>query len=158
MYQTARSQRKRKWKCKSCERRFGKKARLAKHERKIHPTGDVFKCEFCERKFSTKRACCDQQFFKEINFLEHVRMHTVERRFKCKYCERSFHYNALLVTHEGFHTGEKPYKCETCGLQFTQKKQLLHHARKHAAKTTKREMQLQHLAQMREKRSAEVVE
>ena len=52
-------------------------------------------------------------------------------KFKCRFCEKVLASNTNLINHERIHTGEKPYKCKYCGRGFTEKGNMRVHEFKH---------------------------
>lgn len=48
-------------------------------------------------------------------------------------CARSFVQRTHLMDHMRIHTGERPFRCDLCPLAFTQKSVLTRHVRTHAA-------------------------
>jgi len=49
-----------------------------------------------------------------------MRIHTVDKRYKCKFCHKSFVEGGNLKKHMRTHIGEKPYKCKLCQKSFSQ--------------------------------------
>lgn len=53
-------------------------------------------------------------------FIQHKRIHTEEKSYKCTECGKNFNYSSTLNRHQIIHTVEKPYKSKGCGKAFNQ--------------------------------------
>ena len=54
-----------------------------------------------------------------------------ERRYKCRFCQKGFKRREHLINHERIHTGEKPYKCDLCDAAFGDPSNWRKHKKKH---------------------------
>lgn len=113
-----------------------------------------------ERKSNfAQHACnqCEKSFRKKSDLINHERIHTDERPFKCVEClaafrtvstlnrhklvhseesylciacDEKFHCKSSLRNHLTIHTGEKPHECHYCDDTFRTRQQLSRHERK----------------------------
>ncbi|XP_077142208.1 uncharacterized protein LOC143806124 isoform X2 [Ranitomeya variabilis] len=74
---------------------------------------------------------CGKSFAMRSNFLEHLKVHTVEKPLSCTVCGKCFKRKSDLVRHQKTHTGEKPHLCTECGKRFAIKSNLFAHHRIH---------------------------
>ncbi len=65
------------------------------------------------------------------HFVEHMRVHTGERPYRCPHCEKAYKQSGDLTRHIRTHTGEKPFRCTVCGKAFTASNNLAVHMRTH---------------------------
>jgi predicted nucleic acid binding AN1-type Zn finger protein len=63
--------------------------------------------------------------------IQHQRVHTGEKQFKCDICNKYFSRSSYLICHQRVHTGEKPYKCHVCSKSFSSPSNLNVHQRVH---------------------------
>ncbi|KAG9341845.1 hypothetical protein JZ751_018569 [Albula glossodonta] len=55
---------------------------------------------------------------------------TYDGKLKCRYCNYASKGTARLIEHIRIHTGEKPYKCELCSFRCSDRSNLSHHRRR----------------------------
>ncbi|GAB0093734.1 zinc finger protein 260 isoform X1 [Sergentomyia squamirostris] len=137
----------REYKCTTCEKIFGKKCDLIKHQR-IHSGEKPFVCTVCNKSFTHPTSLrnhksvhtgekpfqcsvCGKSFGFAGNLKVHMRSHTGERPYECTVCRKSFSRSANLIEHAKIHTGEKDYKCNECGKAFTNSSTFSKHKKIH---------------------------
>jgi DNA-directed RNA polymerase subunit RPC12/RpoP len=54
-------------------------------------------------------------FNQNSNLQKHIRIHTVDKPYKCDVCGKGFNQNTNLQKHIRTHIGDKPYECDVCG-------------------------------------------
>ncbi|XP_030556331.1 zinc finger protein 267-like isoform X1 [Drosophila novamexicana] len=102
------------YKCKFCEKGFGRLYLLGLHEKRH--TGE--KTHFC--------GTCGKGFLRGHDLTVHTRIHTGERPFQCPHCPRSFIQNHILTAHMRHHPS-KDFRCDHCPAVFKLHSQLSLH-------------------------------
>ncbi|CAB0034717.1 unnamed protein product [Trichogramma brassicae] len=104
--------------CNLCEKKFGQKSDLVKHQRIVHEGRKDFACGKCERKFGYKS-----------DLLKHQKIvHEGRRDYPCKNCEKKYGQKIDLFRHQRtVHEGRKDFVCDKCEQKFGRKWILLMH-------------------------------
>ncbi|XP_069610895.1 oocyte zinc finger protein XlCOF8.4-like [Ranitomeya imitator] len=74
---------------------------------------------------------CGKCFTRKYYLNVHQRMHSKKNLFYCSECGKCFSCKSGLLRHHKIHTGEKPFLCSDCGKCFTQKSHLVKHEKTH---------------------------
>jgi uncharacterized Zn-finger protein len=111
----------RKYKCKTCTKRFQTSTQLNIHTRIHLKQQKPFACDQCQITFT--QSC---------NLKRHKRMHSGEKLFSCDICPFKCRESHYLTVHKRTHTGEKPYRCDICPKKFRRSDQLIRHKRIHS--------------------------
>lgn len=75
---------------------------------------------------------CHMTFARPSYLVDHMRIHTTERRYICQICQRGFTQSGNLQRHLRMHEGIRPYQCTVCDYRATQSSDLKKHIiRKH---------------------------
>lgn len=104
--------------CTTCGKGFVSVTRLNCHVREKHPSPDSenqkdrFPCLVCGKRFSKN------YILKNHNERYHNTGEAVI--LTCDICQRTFNTRKCLVQHMKIHSGKKPYKCRYCGMAFAQ--------------------------------------
>ncbi len=75
---------------------------------------------------------CGKTFADKINFLNHLRIHTVGRLFNCDRCKTKFPFKSHLEIHMKSHADQRTYLCSLCGKDFKWLGNLKLHQKRHA--------------------------
>lgn len=106
---------KKKYKCKHCEKNFSSYSSLHVHVR-IHTGQRPYSCTHCFKSFTHSSG-----------LKRHVRCHTGEKPYSCPACPSAFADRGALKSHIRTHTGERPFVCDMCRKTFTQPSSLRVH-------------------------------
>ncbi|XP_053663308.1 zinc finger protein 2-like [Anopheles marshallii] len=109
------------YKCTTCSKVFGSKARLERHVR-LHTGDRPYQCKMCNKSFA---------FLNQ--FQTHMKLHTGEKPFQCEICGRSFRRGFSYKEHMEMHTSEANYNCPTCNKSFKRPRYLQAHMLTHTA-------------------------
>ncbi|CAB0036978.1 unnamed protein product [Trichogramma brassicae] len=135
--------------CEKCEKKFGYKSDLVRHQKTVHESRKGYACDNCEKKFGYQWilllhqktvhegrkdfACdnCEKKFGQKVHLLVHQRtVHDGRKDYACDRCERKYGRSSDLIRHQNIvHEGRKDYACDRCKKKFGQKKYLLGHQR-----------------------------
>ena len=131
-------ERKGKFGCQHCRRRFKKFVHVRQHQTTAHPVETCFKCEACAEAFSSLHdlklhdkvhidedtlycELCKKYYSSKAAIKRHSEfIHVVEkvRPFKCDICDFAFQCQWHLREHEKIHTGQRDHVCPVCNRAF----------------------------------------
>ncbi|GFS13761.1 zinc finger protein 91 [Elysia marginata] len=75
---------------------------------------------------------CGKGFGLKQNLSRHKRVHSGEKPYKCNVCGKAFNQSSTLSSHNRIHSGGKTYKCDVCGKEFRKSSNLCRHKRVHS--------------------------
>ncbi|KAK1329611.1 hypothetical protein QTO34_009793 [Cnephaeus nilssonii] len=64
------------------------------------------------------------RFRRILNLIQHRRIHTREKPYKCTDCGNFFSESTALIQHQSIHNGEKLHECSACGKSSCQRSHL----------------------------------
>ena len=102
---------KRVYTCTICNKVFDRPYRLTRHIQIHDPNRPRVSCQICDRSFT--------RYDTLENHVK--TMHSDERPYNCQYpsCSKTFATQSALINHLKVHTDGKPYKCLECDSSFT---------------------------------------
>ncbi|XP_075772569.1 uncharacterized protein LOC142824460 isoform X2 [Pelodiscus sinensis] len=125
----------------SSSRSTGEKRNTETVQQEIPHQQSPCTCSDCETLLEHQRVhtgekpfkCSDsgKSFSEHSHFTNHQKIHTRDAPHNCSDCGKNFSKNSHLVMHRMTHTGEKPFNCSVCGKSFSQKSNLVAHRRTH---------------------------
>ncbi|KAJ4426045.1 hypothetical protein ANN_27672 [Periplaneta americana] len=141
-------ERKKRFECESCGRRYTRKNDLRIHTL-VHSGLAPYSCDVCGQGFTQlgsrrrhaalhrderpfKCGQCGRSFRRSESLEIHSRHHTGEKPYRCDVCAKCFTQSRYLRIHECLHTGVRPFKCQVCGKRFVVQAKLRAHARVHS--------------------------
>ncbi|CAB0041351.1 unnamed protein product [Trichogramma brassicae] len=107
--------------CDKCEKKFGRKLDLIRHQKTVHEGRKDYACDKCKKIFGHKP-----------HLLQHQRaVHEGRKDFAyylCEKCAKRFGHKPHLLQHQrAVHEGRKDFACDRCEKKFTEKKSLTVH-------------------------------
>ncbi|CAB0032205.1 unnamed protein product, partial [Trichogramma brassicae] len=106
------------YQCDKCEKRFGQKQQLIRHQKTVHEKRKDYECNNCEQTFGEKSKLIRHQ----------KTVHEGRKNYACDKCGKKFGRKCILVQHEKtVHEGHKDYTCGNCEQKFGHKHHLLEH-------------------------------
>ena len=136
--------------CETCNKSFGTKSCLRRHQAVHDDQPYQFMCDICGKRLKSKYiltehklthrdskphicSTCDRGFRRKHELKEHQYLHTGVKPFKCPTCEKFFGTKAILRMHEQTHITDRPFVCTVCDKAFKKNYELVGHARVHIA-------------------------
>ncbi|XP_013162552.1 PREDICTED: zinc finger protein 311-like, partial [Papilio xuthus] len=103
--------------CEQCGVQLRGMMKYMYHFKREHP--DKHRTKYPNVKGSVMCDQCGKIFHTKALLLDHMWVHTGEKRFKCSLCDKSFSMHCNLVNHQMVHSEQRPvYDCEICGKGF----------------------------------------
>ena len=111
------------FKCDLCDKHFGFRWDLKRHNDSVHSSECPFLCELCGLVFKYKPSL--------LNHLAEIH-ETPEVAYRCtwKDCQKCFHVRYAFQEHMNSHLKRKPYFCNTCDQKFMRKTNLAAHRKR----------------------------
>lgn len=97
--------------CTFCGKKFLSSYKLSRHTKEEHTPGYIFSCSHCDKTFESRGRLYYHR--KSVHNQTTIVL-------TCDICKRNFANRKCLVQHMKIHTGKKPYKCRYCGMSFAQ--------------------------------------
>ncbi|CAB0038707.1 unnamed protein product [Trichogramma brassicae] len=120
--------------CDNCEKKFGQRSALSRHQRTIHEGRKDFALKVFEDYLCFN---CGKKFGRKSNLLLHITtVHEGRKDYACDNCEKKFGQRSALLRHQRtIHEGRKDFAlkvfkdhlCFNCGKKFGRKSNLLSH-------------------------------
>ncbi|CAB0040268.1 unnamed protein product [Trichogramma brassicae] len=104
--------------CDRCEKKFGRKPDLLKHQKTVHEGRKDYLCDKCEKKFTQVG---------NLHFHQRT-VHEGLKNYACDRCEKKFGLKQHLLVHQRtVHEGRKDFTCDKCDRKFGVKFKLIEH-------------------------------
>uniref|UniRef100_A0A6A7FR42 Zinc finger protein 624 n=1 Tax=Hirondellea gigas TaxID=1518452 RepID=A0A6A7FR42_9CRUS len=113
--------------CEYCQERFIHSSNLVKHIRQKH------NAKYMEEQAGNEACPLCSKVLLKSSLVQHMRIHSGERPFKCHMCSKTFRVKCNLEAHMFVHSGkrDRPFKCTICQNSFGRQKDLEAHIRSH---------------------------